>query len=402
DRCDAAQRLRQPPTHLHVSEQPRHIRQEQQLPRWQGPRCQGSDGRAVDWWILLKYPNGQLAALLDSDSLPPMPSDSPGKGRETWLAADGGASDEGDDDDDDDDGSRGDVGDSWWRPGVDINDPNEPLLRTLAAAAAAAAVPGADADGGGGSIGVGMKGAGSTLVLPPATGFAFYNHADPEGVEHWGFAHSKGLLVFGPSGGLWLTHSFPSFPGSPPRRAAKNAKNSSNDAASGDGADRPTDGSTADDPWDVVRHAQTVYGQHALCLTLMQKDIQRVAESLLVAQAYVYDHVMPYSLVNEYGAVQDLIDASKTCEAITEAAAVSELPSDSTKKETLACGSIRRMLRSAWGQIPRTQTHPAPPPPPPLPPPPAHNVSQRLLTTLAGSTWLHVTKSPDFTEPFHE
>ncbi|GLI63507.1 hypothetical protein VaNZ11_006491 [Volvox africanus] len=395
---DATPRLRKPQTH--APEQPQYIRQDPQLPRWQVPHCLGADGRFVDWWILLKYPNGHLAALLESHSLPPlsrppMTLESSGKGRETRFNGGGGSG--GDDDNDDNDGGHGDVGGCWWRPGVDVNDAKEPLRRTLAAAATAVAGANADTD-----ADPDADADGSTLVSLPATGFAFYNDADPEGGEHWGFAHSKGLMIFGPSGGLWLTHSFPSFPGRPPRHSARNA-NSSESTLLRDQADLPTDGPMADDPWDVVRHAQTVYGQHALCLTLMREDIQRVAESLLMAQAFVYDHAMPHSLVNEYGAIQDLIDASRAREGLMEAATFSDL------EGTGAGGDcIRRMLRSASGprpkvKMPPAQLPPAPPaPPPPPPPPPDHNVSQRLLTTLGGSTWLHITKSPNFTEPFHE
>ncbi|EFJ46350.1 hypothetical protein VOLCADRAFT_93194 [Volvox carteri f. nagariensis] len=330
------------------------------------------------------------------------------------LGGDGGSDDDAGGDGSDGGGGKG----CYWRPGIDVNDVKGPLRRTLAAAAqAAAAAAGAAA---------------------PALGFAFYNDADPEGREHWLFAHSKGVLVFGPSGGVWITHSFPSFPARPPGRhkppppppAAAADGNVVVESADG-GGDMRGDGGP-DPPWDVVRHAQTVYGQHALCLTLPREDLLRVAESLLVAKVYVYDHVMPDRLKKKYDVIQQLIDASgfdaaeesaSGAGAAATAAADVALDLYGDCPRGIAAGDAagggggsdvsrrllrsRRSLRRGRRQQPSSltamtsassllQSSPS------HLPPAARNVSQRLLTTLYGSTWRHITKSPSHAVDFHE
>ncbi|GLC67923.1 deoxyribonuclease II activity [Pleodorina starrii] len=466
------------PHHQQQQEQnrQRHYRQQQQQqqgPEWRGPRCLVAEGRGVDWWALLKYPGGQRAALLDSDSLPqsaPPPPPADGERASDGGRASGGVGGG---------GSGGGEDACWWRTGVDVNDPNGPLRSTLAAAAeaaaAAAAADGAAEGGGGDAAGSASSGGGGDIATGGSvatgaatagsgrsggdggpfasaaaaaesasdweTGYVFYNDADPEGAEHWGSAHAKGLLLFGPSGGVWLSHSFPSFPARPPRRtaaAAPAAAAADDETADGGGGGLAESGASAAataaaaDPWDAVRHAQTVYGQHALCLTLPREDLERVAEALLVAQAYVYDHVMPYGLVEQYGAVQELIDASAALHVATgageaggttggggDAAATAAPTAQAGGGSTGDSGGgsaggnaggsgggailSRQLMSEYWrpmqisAQVLSEQTA-APPPPPP----PQRNVSQQRLATLGGSAWLYVTKSQKHTVPYHE
>ncbi|KAG2499797.1 hypothetical protein HYH03_002093 [Edaphochlamys debaryana] len=357
-------------------------------PRW--PRCVGRGGAAVDWWLLLKEPNGESAVYTDSVALGPEGGAGAGGGGGGGGGGEGAA-----------EGGGG----CPWTLGLGVNDPAGPLRATLAAAGEAAAANGSG---------------------PVAdTGFAFYNDADPEGVEHWGYAHSKGALLLGADGGAWVTHSFPRYPGRPPRQPApasgaqpgpradpaarptagpqhllarglaarrpatwaqlagawaegedgregegvstpSTASHVPGAATAGKGASSIGGGAAASDAvgnWDEVQRPQTVYGQHALCLTLPYESLAAVAESLLVAGAYVYDAVLPDEIAAAYDAVVQLVQQS--------------------------AGADPDPARPAPGRGAAGG-------------PGAQNVSRRDLETAGGGAWLHVTKSQNFTQPFHE
>ncbi|MEW5319737.1 MAG: hypothetical protein WDW38_010871 [Sanguina aurantia] len=102
-----------------------------------------------------------------------------------------------------------------------------------------------------------------------------YNDEDPYSrSEHQSSAHAKGVLAFSatpsasgpldPSSvtGFWITHSIPKFPSA---------------------------NFTLPD-WHRIQPSQTVYGQHALCLSLAPDGIDSVAASLLTSHAFVYNH----------------------------------------------------------------------------------------------------------------
>jgi deoxyribonuclease-2 len=103
------------------------------------------------------------------------------------------------------------------------------------------------------------------------TGYVFYNDEDPDGTERFANAHAKGVVIFGREGGFWLTHSIPRYPGFP-----------------GD-----------DSSWSEVQIGQTLYGQHALCLSLPRSEILKVFTNLLVARPHAWH--LPELLLPLYG-----------------------------------------------------------------------------------------------------
>ncbi|PNH08914.1 Cell-death-related nuclease 7 [Tetrabaena socialis] len=363
-----------------------------------GPQCLSQGGLPVDWWVLLKFPGGEDAALLDSRDLTPSarPQPQPQQQQQQQQRQQQQPEEE--------------PLKPCWRGGASVNDRNGPLRATLAAALAPPQPqPAMQPNGTWRPAPEAMhQRADLPYATPPASpyGYVFYNDADPEGVEHWGFAHAKGALLLGPEGGVWLTHSFPRYPGRPPRTGGDA------DLYGGAGV---RNGSASE--WDVVQHPQMMYGQHALCLSLPRRQLLRVAESLLVAAAYVYEYDMPYDLAELYGTVQELVDASAEERGRGAAAGGggggrgggdgSRDGGDvaggggggrdsSDGDGSVSGGGIpRRGLRDA----PASAAPVAPHAPPPAPP---RNTSVRSLRTWGGSAWLHVAKSPNHTVPFHE
>lgn len=106
-------------------------------------------------------------------------------------------------------------------------------------------------------------------------GHLMYNDEDPYSThDHQSSAHAKGVLAFSAMftspgvfdtksvSGFWVTHSIPKFP----------FANSSQPG------------------WNHVQPSQTLYGQHALCISLSAAGIDAVASSLLTSRAFVYNH----------------------------------------------------------------------------------------------------------------
>ena len=418
----------------------------------QQPACMGYSGGPVDWWLLLKYPSGTAAGLLEGELLrgdsflTPTPTSAAAAaavqhGR-AHVSSEGG-----------------------WRLGVGVNDPAGPLRATLAAAgAAAAAAPAAasvDADRlSGHSGGMSGAGAGSSSSISSSSsnvrGYVMYNDADPEGVEHWAGAHAKGVLVLGPEGGAWVTHSFPRYPGRPPRAAAahttaaapppgsrccaaswalgwmvrgakaaaaglglsgwaqaalERAFGGEGDSGTGGAGSGSSGGGGAgsggtEGDWDVVQPPQTVFGQHALCLSLPAEAVEAVAAGLLLARVYVYDYVLPPDLAQRYDTVRQLIDGSVGGWGAPGQQARADVGSASggggggwwhaglaISRRVLGRPAAGQQLRQqAWGQPQPAPAHVAP----------AANTSVQQLSTVGGMRWLHVAKSPDHTVPFHE
>ncbi|KAG2450134.1 hypothetical protein HYH02_000237 [Chlamydomonas schloesseri] len=437
------------------------------------PVCVGSSGAPVDWWLLLKYPAGTGAGLLEGKRLearrgmlkPTAAAEAAGAGAVTAAAS--SASAHADASKDATDGKREggewqarsagsgvDANEDGWQLGVNINDPAGPLRSTMAAAAAAAAAEAAEAAlasaatfaagrGGRGGVVTGRSGhaggsSSSSSNGSSSLGYVLYNDADPEGVEHWDGAHAKGVLLLGPEGGAWITHSFPRYPGRPPRAAAppgapqpaRQARRlaarsapswlmrgaaavaaglgpmeraqaafswalgkrvgvgSSRDNADSNASDGTSDGGKSSESsdassngegggWDEVQEPQTVFGQHALCLSLPAAALEDVAAALLLARAYVYDAVLPSDLAQRYGTVGQLVAGT-------------------------ACGSAAPLTA---GGVSRERQLPVPSAQPAAARSAmrgAANTSVRPLTTVGGMRWLHVAKSPDHTVPFHE
>ncbi|KXZ46100.1 hypothetical protein GPECTOR_47g377 [Gonium pectorale] len=372
---------------------PQRLLSQQPTPQpLQPPRCISSGGRPVDWWLLLKYPAGEDAALIDSETEPAAAVAGRGGGVQAPAAC-------------------------AWRTGLQVNDPDGPLRATLAAAVAVAAEPacvpnpaGASAAGPGepitldsiatgpeqrpqrsaqspvgalplrrglttaarsyrpgfasASMPSGINEASSSQPPPrpppPAansTGYVFYNDADPEGVEHWGFAHAKGVLLFGPERGVWITHSFPRYPGRPPRRPAWQQQQQQQR--------RPAGSAPA-------ANGSSRFGQHALCIELPRSQLLHVAQSLLVARAFVYEYDAPDELLDEYDAVRQLIEASAAEPGAAAGAAAA----------TAINGRRAGLASGGW--------------------PEERNVSWHALTSSGGRAWVHVAKSPNYTVPFHE
>lgn len=139
------------------------------------PPCRGAHGGAVDWWVLLKHPQGYSASYLDSSS----------------MMVGGDASSGG-----------------TWQHGVSLA---PGAANPLAATLAALLPPPTN-----GTLSTGAGGADSPLLA-----WALYNDDDPPGREWWEAAHAKGTAAFGADGGFWLVHSAPRYP-RPPREARAN------------------------------------------------------------------------------------------------------------------------------------------------------------------------------------
>lgn len=207
------------------------------------PVCRGLSGSTVDWWVMLKHPQGYEYSYLDSNTI--------------WsdaCAADG----------------------ICWIQGHTLLSNSSPVastLRVLLLAQQEAVV---------------QRGGGSAQQQAPqpqqrqwwqqqqedneAVAYALYNNEDPPGVEHFSAAHAKGVVAFGPSCGFWLVHSVPRWPRSP--------------------AEGP-------DFADLLR-PQSVFGQHFSCFSLGQGAVETVAALLGASGPYIYDAVLPGALAAAY------------------------------------------------------------------------------------------------------
>jgi deoxyribonuclease-2 len=203
--------------------------------------CLGLGRQPVDWWVMLKHPAGYQYSYLDSSTL--------GNSSSTRACAGG----------------------SCWRHRLSMLNPN-PVAHTLAALAAAAARK--QHDGSAAAAGV----AGLAYVM--------YNDADPAGVEHFDYAHAKGVAAFSSSSssssrylGFWLVHSAPRFPQEPSQAG-----------------------------FDQLNRSQAVFGQHFSCVSLAgAESINAVAQLLLVAGPYIYSSSLPAAAAAAFPAWQQLL-----------------------------------------------------------------------------------------------
>jgi deoxyribonuclease-2 len=205
--------------------------------------CLGLGRKPVDWWVMLKHPAGYQYSYLDSNILGNSSSSSTG-------ACPGG---------------------SCWRHRLSMLNPN-PVAHTLAALVAAAARKQHAASQG-------------TAATAAELVYVVYNDADPAGVEHFEFAHAKGVAAFSSSSnsssylGFWLVHSAPRFPQDP--------------SVPG---------------FDQLNRSQAVFGQHFSCISLAgAESISAVAQLLLVAGPYIYSSSLPAASAAVFPAWQQLL-----------------------------------------------------------------------------------------------
>lgn len=196
----------------------------QQLPQHTAPVCRGLGMREVDWWIMLKHPAGYLYSYLDS------------------TFADGC--------------TQG----SCWRHRLTMLNPN-PVGHTLALIGQAA------------SAAISHQ---ANFSDSADVAYVIYNDDDPPGMEHFDFAHAKGVVAFRSSSssyqGFWLVHSAPRFPKDP-----------------------------AQPDFAELARAQSVFGQHFSCFSLSNKQsIAGVAQMLLTAGPYIYSSSLPVDLASEF------------------------------------------------------------------------------------------------------
>lgn len=123
------------------------VQPQQQISR---PVCRGLHKVEVDWWVMLKHPRGYQYSYIDSNSVSNSVAGSCDKG-------------------------------VCWQHGLSMQNPN-PVSHTLEVLATAADTAAAAAQ----------------LDLA----YAIYNDADPEGTEHFLFAHAKVSSVLLPAAGL--------------------------------------------------------------------------------------------------------------------------------------------------------------------------------------------------------
>jgi deoxyribonuclease-2 len=219
----------------------------------QQPVCLGLGRKPVDWWVMLKHPAGYQYSYLDSSIL----ASSNGSSSSSSSA---GACPQG----------------SCWRHRLSMLNPN-PVAHTLAPLAAAA------------TAAAGQQHAASTGAAAGAAALAYvmYNDADPAGVEHFDFAHAKGVAAFSSSNsssylGFWLVHSAPRFPQEPT-------------AAS----------------FDLLNKSQAVFGQHFTCISLAgAASVNAVAQLLLVAGPYIYTSSLPEAAAAAFPVWQQLLAGS--------------------------------------------------------------------------------------------
>ncbi|GAQ90240.1 hypothetical protein KFL_006170080 [Klebsormidium nitens] len=127
------------------------------------PTCRSADGAPVDWFVVLKLPNGDHYAYIDSTFSPPQPCATGPAGGYKWAIAAGLA-------------AQGEG----------------PLAKTL--------LP--------------------LYANQVNTSYVMYSDEYPDitgqPAHCWGWgAHAKGVLGFGPQRGFWLTHSIPKTPSHP-------------------------------------------------------------------------------------------------------------------------------------------------------------------------------------------
>jgi len=107
-------------------------------------------------------------------------------------------------------------------------------------------------------------------------GWAMYNDATPDMVEHYDNGHLKGDMAFDANGGFWLLHSVPSFPVSR--------------------------GNTYYYPYHGAK-----YGQSFICLSLGARAIETVAQAFLLDKPYIYDSNLPASLQSSFPTFNSLL-----------------------------------------------------------------------------------------------
>lgn len=132
-------------------------------------------------------------------------------------------------------------------------------------------------------------------TIPADIAYVLYNDDDPPGTEHFDFAHAKGVVAFSHSStgsstddssyqGFWMIHSAPRFPKDP-----------------------------KEDGFSELARAQSVFGQHFSCFSLMgNQSITAVAAMLLTAGPYIYSSHLPDHLAAQYPAWKQLLDGTSS------------------------------------------------------------------------------------------
>jgi deoxyribonuclease-2 len=248
-------------------QQQQEARDRNQLPQQPVATCMGLGKRPVDWWLMLKHPAGYQYSYVDSSIL--------GECLHGAL-------------------STG----NCWRHRLSMFNPN-PVTHTLAPLAEAAAAEASSTAGSSYSRMVSATAtadaATSDVAAAAQLAYVIYNDDDPQGTEHWQFAHAKGVAAFSSSSsnsgvgnvssrleGFWLLHSAPRFPGHPVQ---------------------------AD--FSQLQRAQSVFGQHFFCITLAGSTVlNTVAELLLTAGPFIYSSSLPAKAAEQVPGWSQLVNSS--------------------------------------------------------------------------------------------
>lgn len=110
-------------------------------------------------------------------------------------------------------------------------------------------------------------------------GYVFYNDEKPDGSKSTTYAHAKGIIGFDGTQGFWLIHSMPKWPEIPTKK--------------------------------YKGLPDKRYGQSFMCLTLDLKNIEKVAEGMIINHPWIYASNLPSSLEKKMPNFAGLIDGDK-------------------------------------------------------------------------------------------
>ncbi|XP_057289927.1 plancitoxin-1-like [Hydractinia symbiolongicarpus] len=111
---------------------------------------------------------------------------------------------------------------------------------------------------------------------PTDQAHVFYNDADPQGTEHFSFAHSKGALAFNEESGFWLINSVPKYP-----------------PAASEGYDYP--------------HSGCMYGQMFMCVTFNSSAFNDIGLQLRYNHPHVHDANLPKGWIDQFPNMDKLL-----------------------------------------------------------------------------------------------